>query len=171
MSRELGIAWSDIASALVSFYGAERRFQQHGEAGGVTVVEDYGHHPTEIAAIVAAAKPIPTGRLILAFQPHRYTRTQFLSSEFGRAFTGADVVVLTDIYAAGEDPIPGVTLDALVEAVRRDFAGELRVVRALADIPGELASLAVPGDLVVLLGAGTIGSIAASVLAALKGRA
>jgi UDP-N-acetylmuramate--alanine ligase len=171
MSRELGIAWSDIAGALVSFYGAERRFQQHGEAGGVTVVEDYGHHPTEIAAIVAAAKPIPTGRLILAFQPHRYTRTQFLSSEFGRAFTGADVVVLTDIYAAGEDPIPGVTLDALVEAVRRDFAGELRVVRALADIPGELASLAVPGDLVVLLGAGTIGSIAASVLAALKGRA
>jgi UDP-N-acetylmuramate--alanine ligase len=167
MSRELGIAWSDISRALVGFHGAERRFQQHGDAGGVTVVEDYGHHPTEIAAVVAAAKPIPTGRLILAFQPHRFTRTQLLLSEFGRAFAGADVVVLTDIYAAGEDPIAGVTLDTLVDAVRSGFTGEVRVVRALADVPGDLASIAKPGDLIVLLGAGTIGSIARPVLAAL----
>ena len=166
MSRELGIAWSDISRALVGFQGAERRFQQHGKAGGVTVVEDYGHHPTEIAAVIAAAKPIPDGRLILAFQPHRFTRTQFLLNEFGRAFSGADVVVLTDIYAAGEDPIAGVTLDALADAVRTGFTGELRIVRALADVPGELASLAKPGDLIVLLGAGTIGSIARSVLSA-----
>jgi UDP-N-acetylmuramate--alanine ligase len=170
MSRELGIAWSDISRALVGFYGAERRFQQHGEAGGVIVVEDYGHHPTEIAAVVAAAKPIPTGRLILAFQPHRFTRTQLLLSEFGRAFTGADVVVMTDIYAAGEDPIAGVTLDTLVDAVRNGFAGEVRVVRDLADVPGDLASIAKPGDLIVLLGAGTIGSIARPVLTALGSR-
>ena len=121
MSRELGIAWSDIARALGGFHGAERRFQRRGEADGVTVVEDYGHHPTEIAAVVAAAKPIAAGRLIVAFQPHRFTRTQFLMSEFGRAFAGADVVVLTDIYAAGEDPIAGVTLDALADAVRGGF--------------------------------------------------
>ena len=128
MARELGIAWSDIARALGGFHGAERRFQRRGEAGGVTVVEDYGHHPTEIAAVVAAAKPIATGRLILAFQPHRFTRTQFLLSEFGRAFAGADALVLTDIYAAGEDPIAGVTLDALADTVRGGFTGELRIV-------------------------------------------
>ncbi|HET9467100.1 MAG TPA: cyanophycin synthetase, partial [Vicinamibacterales bacterium] len=128
-----------------------------------------GHHPTEIAAVVAAAKPIADGRLILAFQPHRFTRTQFLLNEFGRAFAGADVLVLTDIYAAGEDPIAGVTLDALAEVIRKGFSGDLRIVRALADVPRELASVAKPGDLIVLLGAGSIGSIAPSVLSALGG--
>ncbi len=167
MARELGIAWSDISRALSGFQGAERRFQRLGEAGGVAVVEDYGHHPTEIAAVIAAARPIAKGRLILAFQPHRFTRTQFLLSEFGRAFAGADVLVLTDIYAAGEDPIPGVTLDALAETVRSGFSGELRIVRALADVPRELAALAKPGDLIVLLGAGSIGSVAGAVLSAL----
>jgi UDP-N-acetylmuramate--alanine ligase len=167
MSRELGIGWSDIARALGGFLGAERRFQRRGEAGGVEVVEDYGHHPTEIAAVVAAAKPIAAGRLILAFQPHRFTRTQFLLSEFGRAFEGADALVLTDIYAAGEDPIAGVTLDALADRVRGGFTGELRIVRALADVPRELAAMARPGDLIVLLGAGSIGSIAGPVLRAL----
>jgi UDP-N-acetylmuramate--alanine ligase len=167
MSRELGIAWSDISRGLGGFQGAERRFQRRGDAGGVTVVEDYGHHPTEIAAVVAAARPIATGRLILAFQPHRFTRTQFLLSEFGRAFTGADVLMLTDIYAAGEDPIPGVTLETLADTVRGGFSGELRIVRALADVSRELAALAKPGDLIVLLGAGSIGSVAGSVLSAL----
>ena len=170
MSRELGVGWGDIAQALAGFHGAERRFQRRGEAGGVTVVEDYGHHPTEIAAVVAAAKPISTGRLILAFQPHRFTRTQFLLSEFGRAFEGADVLVLTDIYAAGEEPIAGVTLEALADTVRGRFTGELRIERALADVPRELAALAKPGDLIVLLGAGSIGSIAGAVLRALGSR-
>lgn len=170
MSRELGIAWCDIARGLGGFQGAERRFQRRGEAGGVALVEDYGHHPTEIAAVVAAAKPISSGRLIVAFQPHRFTRTQFLLNEFGRAFDGADALVLTDIYAAGEDPIEGVTLDALAGAVRRDFKGELRTTRALADVPRELASMAKPGDLIVLLGAGSIGSIAGAVLIALGSR-
>ena len=171
MSRELGIAWSDISRALAAFQGAERRFQRHGEAGGVTVVEDYGHHPTEIAAVVAAAAPLASGRLILGFQPHRFTRTRFLLSEFGRAFQGADVLLLTDIYAAGEDAIPGVTLEALADSVRSgDFSGELRMVHALADMPAQLAAIAMPGDLIVLLGAGSIGSIAPAVLAALGSR-
>jgi UDP-N-acetylmuramate--alanine ligase len=170
MARELGIGWSDIARALAAFDGAERRFQRRGEAGGVTVVEDYGHHPTEIAAVIAAARPIAAGRLLLAFQPHRFTRTQFLLSEFGRAFVGADVLVLTDIYAAGEDPIAGVTLDALAETVRGGFTGELRIVPALADVPRELAAIAKPGDLIVLLGAGSIGSVADAVLSALGSR-
>ena len=171
MSRELGIAWSDISRGLAGFHGAERRFQRRGEAGGVVVVEDYGHHPTEIAAVIAAARPITTARLILAFQPHRFTRTQFLMSEFGRAFAGADALVLTDIYAAGEEPIEGVTLDALADVVRRGFEGEVRMARALADVPGELAALAKPGDLIILLGAGSIGSIAGEVLRSLEGRA
>jgi len=170
MARELGIAWSDISQALGGFEGAERRFQRLGEAGGVAVVEDYGHHPTEIAAVVAAAKPIAAGRLILAFQPHRFSRTQSLLSEFGHAFAGADVLILTDIYAAGEDPIPGVTLDALADTVRAGFSGELRIVRALAEVPRELGALAKPGDLIVLLGAGSIGSVAGSVLSALGSR-
>jgi UDP-N-acetylmuramate--alanine ligase len=169
MARELGVAWSDTARALNGFHGAERRFQQRGEGNRIAVVEDYGHHPTEIAAVIAAAKPIARGRLIVAFQPHRFTRTQFLMDEFGRAFAGADVVVLTDIYAAGEDRIEGVTLDALARQVRAEFGGDLRVVPALGDIPREIAAIAAPGDLVVLLGAGSIGSIAAPVLAALGG--
>jgi UDP-N-acetylmuramate--alanine ligase len=167
MSRELGIAWSDVSQALSGFQGAERRFERRGEARGVVVIEDYGHHPTEIAALVAAAKPIAAGRLIVAFQPHRFSRTQYLLTEFSGAFAGADVLILTDIYAAGEDPIPGVTLDALADSVRRGFTGELRVVRALADVSQELAAIAKPGDLIVLLGAGSIGSIAPSVLSAL----
>ena len=167
MARELGIGWSDMARALTGFHGAERRFQRRGEAGGVVVVEDYGHHPTEIAAVIAAAKPIVQGRLILAFQPHRFTRTQFLLTEFGRAFEGADVLVITDIYAAGEDPIAGVTVDTLADAVRAGFTGELQIVRALADVSGALAATAKPGDLIVLLGAGSIGGIAESVLSAL----
>jgi UDP-N-acetylmuramate--alanine ligase len=170
MARELGIGWSDVARGLGGFHGAERRFQRRGEAAGVAIIEDYGHHPTEIAAVIAAAKPIVERRLILAFQPHRYTRTQFLLGEFQRAFAGADVLVLTDIYAAGEDPIPGVTLDTLAKAVRAGFSGDLRIVPALADVPTELAAVAKAGDVIVLLGAGSIGSIAPSVLNRLGSR-
>jgi UDP-N-acetylmuramate--alanine ligase len=169
MSRELGVAWSDIARALGGFHGAERRFQRRGEVNGITVVEDYGHHPTEIAAVIAAAKPIARGRLVVVFQPHRFTRTHFLMDEFGRAFAGADVVVLTDIYAAGESPIAGVTLEALAKTVGAEFKGELRVVKALGDVPNEIADIARSGDLVVLLGAGSIGSIPGAVVSALGG--
>ncbi|MSO56622.1 MAG: UDP-N-acetylmuramate--L-alanine ligase [Acidobacteria bacterium] len=170
MARELGIGFSDIAQAIGGFHGAARRFQRRGEANGVTVVEDYGHHPTEIAAVIAAAKPIATGRLIVAFQPHRFTRTRFLMSEFAGAFSGADIVVLTDIYAAGEDPIDGITLQALSARVAAEFTGGLRSVPSLSDVPVELARLAKPGDLIVLLGAGSIGSIAEAVLADLGKR-
>jgi UDP-N-acetylmuramate--alanine ligase len=164
MARVLGISFTDMTQALAAFRGAERRFQHRGEANGVTLVEDYGHHPTEIAAVIAAAKPIAKGRLIVAFQPHRFTRTHFLMAEFGRAFEGADAVVLTDIYAAAEDPIEGVTLEALAKAVARDFSGELYTAPSLSDLPEALARLSAPSDLIVLLGAGSIGSIASDVL-------
>jgi UDP-N-acetylmuramate--alanine ligase len=168
VGRELGLDWNEIANGLRTFQGAERRFQRRGEANGVSVVEDYGHHPTEIAAVVAAARPIAVpGRLIVAFQPHRFSRTQALMNEFGRAFGGADALFLTDIYPAGEDPISGVDADALAAAVRQNFAGELHVVRALADVPAALARFARPGDLIVLLGAGSIGSMAPRLLSEL----
>jgi UDP-N-acetylmuramate--alanine ligase len=171
LGRELGITWSHIAEALAGFRGAERRFQVHGEAKGVTVVEDYGHHPTEIAAVIAAAKPGTRGRIIIAFQPHRYSRTQELMADFGHAFAGADVVVLTDIYAAGEDPIANVDIDVLARKIAADFSGDVRVVKSLGDVSGALARVAVPGDLVLLLGAGSIGSIWPNVMGELGQRA
>jgi UDP-N-acetylmuramate--alanine ligase len=164
LASELGIAWSDTASALEGFYGADRRFQRRGDARGVVVVEDYGHHPTEIATVVATARSIAEERLIVVFQPHRYSRTQMLMSEFGAAFAGADVLVLTDVYSAGEDPIAGVDVDALAAMVRQSFRGDLRVIKPLAEVAGALAGLARAGDMIVLLGAGSIGSIAPAVL-------
>jgi UDP-N-acetylmuramate--alanine ligase len=165
VGRELGLDWSVIAAGLKSFQGAERRFQRRGDANGVLVVEDYGHHPTEIAAVIAAARPIAAaGRLIVAFQPHRFSRTQLLMNEFGRAFTGADAVFLTDIYAASEDPIAGVDIEALADAVRAAFTGAVHVEKQLSRLPAALARFATAGDLIVLLGAGSIGSIAPAVM-------
>lgn len=164
VGRELGIGWNDIARGLHSFQGAERRFQLRGDVNGISVVEDYGHHPTEIAAVVAAAKPIAKGRLIVAFQPHRFSRTQMLMNEFGPAFVGADALVLTDIYSAGEDPTPGVDTSALAAAVRTTYRGDLHLVNGVNEVPGVLARIARNGDLILLLGAGSIGSIWRKVL-------
>ena len=165
---ELGIGWNDISRALKDFQGVERRFQKHGTVNNITVVEDYGHHPTEIAAVVETAKRLTPGRLLVAFQPHRFSRTQRLIADFGPALSGADAVVLTDIYAASENPIAGVTIDALAAQVSQRFAGELHVVRPLSDVPRALAELAREGDVILLLGAGSIGSIWPSVLRELE---
>jgi UDP-N-acetylmuramate--alanine ligase len=131
-------------------------------------VEDYGHHPTEIAAVIAAARPVTQGRLIVAFQPHRFSRTQSLMNDFGPGFGGADVVVLTDIYPAGEDPIPGVNVESLAAAVRSAFGGEVQVVKILADVPRALGRIARSGDLILLLGAGSIGAIWPAVVDEIK---
>jgi UDP-N-acetylmuramate--alanine ligase len=164
---ELGVPFDRIAGALAEFHGAERRYQVRGTARGVTVVDDYGHHPTEIAAVLAAARAGHPPRLVAVFQPHRYTRTRDLMDEFGRALSAADVVVLTDIYSAGEPPMAGVTLDALAVAVSRQCAGPVHVVRALEEIPAAVAALVRAGDLVVTLGAGSIGTTADRILCAI----
>jgi UDP-N-acetylmuramate--alanine ligase len=164
VGRELGIEWHHITRALESFRGAERRFQKRGEVNGIIVVDDYGHHPTEIAAVIAAARPIARGRLVAAFQPHRFTRTERLMSDFGPAFAGVDVLLLSDIYAASEDPIHGVTLQRLADEIRKSFSGELRVVPEVRDIGRTLGSLARMGDFVLLLGAGSIGAVWPDVL-------
>ena len=119
-----------VAAALASFHGAERRFERHGEVDGVLVVDDYGHHPTEIAAVMAAARATLDRRLVVAFQPHRYSRTAHLLDAFGPALPDADEIVLTDIYAAGEDPIPGVTVDRLAESIRTGSGRPVHVARS-----------------------------------------
>jgi UDP-N-acetylmuramate--alanine ligase len=163
---ELEVPFDRIASALAEFHGAERRYQLRGEVGGVTVVDDYGHHPTELAAVLRAARAGHPTRLVAVFQPHRYTRTRDLMDRFGPALGLADLVILTDIYAAGEPPIAEASLDALATAIR-PFVKELHLVRALDDLPAAVAGLARAGDLVLLLGAGSIGHIGGQVLSAL----
>ena len=167
---ELDVPFATIAAALAEFQGAERRFQHCGEVNGIRIVDDYGHHPTEIAAVLAAARAAKPSRIVVAFQPHRYTRTRDHMREFGLALAGADEVVLTDIYAASEEPIPGITVEALAAAANTSRATPVRVVSAVSDVPDVLADLAQPGDLVITLGAGSIGGVAPQVVAALERR-
>ncbi len=155
---ELGVPFDRIMAALAEFRGVERRYQTRGLAHGVRVIDDYGHHPTEIAAVLAAARAGGPRRLVVVFQPHRYTRTRDLLPAFGPALSAADVVVLTDIYAAGEPALPGVTLQALTDAVRPAVPA-LHVVPDIDAVPAAVARLAQPGDLVVTLGAGSIGAV------------
>jgi UDP-N-acetylmuramate--alanine ligase len=170
VSCELGIEFERVAAALREFQGAERRFERIGEANGVLVVDDYGHHPTEIAAVLAAARVTLGRRLLVAFQPHRYTRTERLMREFGPAFAEADEVVLTDIYAASEEPIPGVTVEALAECVAQATGRPVRIVKQVDRLAGELAAAAHPGDAVLTLGAGSIASVPKRLLAELRDR-
>jgi UDP-N-acetylmuramate--alanine ligase len=171
VADELGVPFVRVAAALAEFQGAERRFQRHGEAGGVLVVDDYAHHPTEIAAVLAAARATLGRRLIVAFQPHRFTRTQQLMNEFGPSLREADQIVLTDIYAAGEEPIPGVTIDALARAVELGSQRPTHVAATLNDAVSLIARIAEPGDAALTLGAGSIGTVPARLLDALAGKA
>jgi UDP-N-acetylmuramate--alanine ligase len=164
---DLEVPFHVVQRALEGFTGVQRRFQVKGEAGGILVVDDYGHHPAEIRATLAAARRGFERRLVVAFQPHRYTRTLHLHAEFLTAFGDADVLVLTDIYPAGEAPIPGVHAETLAQGIA---AGTTREVRYVSD-RGELVELLLritrPGDLIVTLGAGDIGGVADQVLARL----
>ncbi len=152
---DLGINFEQIAGVLAEFRGAERRFQVKGERDGVLVVDDYGHHPTEIKATLAAARTAGR-RVVTLFQPHRYTRTRDLSDEFARSFYGADVLLVTDIYAASEDPIEGITGRALAEQVERFGHRHVEYIGGLKDAAARLKQIARPGDLVLTLGAGNV---------------
>ena len=166
---ELGLPFDRIAAGLHEFHGAERRFEVHGESNGVLVVDDYGHHPTEIAAVLAAARQL-NRRIVVAFQPHRFTRTSALMKDFGPALSGADHIVLADIYSAGEDAIPGVTIEALAEAIRRDVRAKVDIVPRLEDLVPAIVRVARAGDVVIMLGAGSIGTLPERLIEAL-GRA
>jgi UDP-N-acetylmuramate--alanine ligase len=168
VGQELGLSFEQIAAGLHAFRGAERRFEVRGEPRGILVVDDYGHHPTEIAAVIAAARTL-NRRIVVAFQPHRFTRTRALMDAFGPALAGADHVLLTEVYAAGEEPIAGVTLDALAAAIRRSVSAPVETAPALDDLVASIVRVARPGDVVITLGAGSIGSVPERVVEALGG--
>jgi UDP-N-acetylmuramate--alanine ligase len=171
VALELEVPFETAATALESFGGIERRFESKGEAAGVRVVDDYGHHPAEIRATLAAAREVHAGRIVVAFQPHRYTRTRDLWDEFVRAFNDADVLVLTEIYAAGEEKILGVEAAPLADAVRAHGHRDVRFAPDLDRVLESLLELVAPGDLVVTLGAGSISTLGARLLARLSERA
>src|SRR5882757_3098348 len=133
VGMELGLSFDQVASGLKEFRGAERRFDVRGEPNGILVVDSYDHHPTEIAAVLAAARTLGR-RIVVAFQPHRYSRTAALMEAFGPALSAADHIVLTDIYSAGEDPVAGVTLDALGASIRRSVSAPVDLVPQLEDL-------------------------------------
>ena len=167
VGMELGLRFERVAEGLREFRGAERRFDVKGEPNGILIVDDYGHHPTEIAAVLAAARTL-NRRVIVAFQPHRYTRTASLMDAFGPSLSNADHIVLTDIYAASEDPIPGITLAALASSIRKSITVPLDVAPKLDDVVAAIVRVAKPGDVVITLGAGSIGNVPERLLEALK---
>jgi len=160
---ELGVPFATIAHALAGFAGVRRRFEIVARTDRMTVVDDYAHHPTAVAATIAAARADFAGPLVVAFQPHRYTRTQYLAGEFARALRGADRVILTDIYAASEAPLPGVDATAIGEPLAA-FGSDVAYVAKVDDLPAYLLEHAPQGALVLALGAGSI-SLAAAKLA------
>jgi UDP-N-acetylmuramate--alanine ligase len=163
---QLGVAPDRIAAGLASFRGVDRRFQVRGVVRGVTVVDDYGHHPTEIAATLRAARDAGYKRVHVLFQPHRYTRTRDLQPEFARAFADADTLHVLDIYAASEEPIAGVDAHALIDAIRRTetVSGSVGYAASMAEAAQELARSAGEGDVILTLGAGSVSQAGAMVL-------
>jgi UDP-N-acetylmuramate--alanine ligase len=158
VAQEMGLPDETIRSALGSFAGVKRRFTRTGEAHGITVIDDYGHHPVEIAAVLRAARQAygGSGRVIAVMQPHRYTRLAALRDEFATCFGDADSVIISDVYAAGEAPIEGVNRDMLVGMVRRSTNRDVTALESPGDLPGLIWQIARPGDVVVCLGAGNI---------------
>lgn len=170
VGMQVGADPSVMRDALARFAGADRRFEVHGEVDGIRVVDDYGHHPTEIAAVLETARLGNPGRVIVVFQPHRYTRTQRLLDRFGPALALADALILTDVYAAGEAPLPGATAAAIAASVAATSPIPIRRVASLDEAVATVVSVARRGDVIVTLGAGSIGRIAPRIVESLKGR-
>lgn len=162
MAVALGAEAADALRALASFRGVERRFTILGTKNGVTVVDDYGHHPVEIKATLAAARTVCRGRIHTVFQPHRFTRTRDLMEEFATSFEGTDTLFLLPIYAAGDKPIKGITSEALARAVERHRS--VRHCMTAAEAVSALKAGMQPGDLVLLLGAGDVNQLGAALL-------
>ncbi|MCT4372453.1 UDP-N-acetylmuramate--L-alanine ligase [Yangia mangrovi] len=168
VARHLGMTADEIRSALASFGGVNRRFTRVGEVNGVTIIDDYGHHPVEIAAVLKAARQASEGRVIAVHQPHRYSRLHSLFDDFCTCFNEADVVAIAEVYAAGEDPIPGASRDDLVAGLIRHGHRHARAILSEDDLERLVREQARPGDMVVCLGAGTISSWANNLPARLE---
>jgi UDP-N-acetylmuramate--alanine ligase len=163
---ELGFDVAAAAEGLSSFHGVKRRFENRGQVGGVTLIDDYAHHPSEIEATIGAARTAGHRRVWAVFQPHLYTRTELLHARFGESLATADRVVVTDVYGAREAPIPGVTGRLVADAATRAGA-VVEYVPHLADLAAHLASRVEPGDLVLTMGAGDITTVPAELAALL----
>jgi UDP-N-acetylmuramate--alanine ligase len=181
IGRQLEMTPGKIAEGIANFRGVDRRFQQRGTACGVTVVDDYGHHPTEIRATLAAARECARGRIHVVFQPHRYSRTLDLLEEFSGAFADADTVIVLPIYAASEEPIPGVTAERLAERIKSEngWSGEgaaekngphVEFAPEFAEAVFAVVAAAHEGDMILTLGAGSVSQLAPQILAALESK-
>jgi UDP-N-acetylmuramate--alanine ligase len=168
VAQELELPFGRVAEALADFTGIHRRFEVKGEPNGVMIIDDYGHHPAEVRATVGAIRDSWKRPLTVIFQPHRYSRTRDLFDDFVSAFDGADRLVLTDIYPAGEDPIAGVSSEALYQAIKKQGHLEVEHIAAKDEIVSQLAAQLKDGDIVLTLGAGDIYKIGDGLVAALQ---
>jgi len=167
---QLGLGPEKIAAGLAGFRGVDRRFQVRGVERGVTVVDDYGHHPTEIRATLQAARECGYGRVLVLFQPHRYTRTRDLMEDFAGAFGDADAVQVLDIYAASEQPIEGISGEVLAAAIREKGGGRVMYASSMAEAVERLVEDARPGEMILTLGAGSVSQAGPMLLEVLRGR-
>ena len=170
VARHLGMKKDEIREALAGFAGVNRRFTKVAEVGGVTIIDDYGHHPVEIAAVLRAARQATKGRIIAVHQPHRYTRLHSLFEDFCTCFNEADVVAIAEVYAAGEEPIAGASRDDLVAGLIAHGHRHARAITDEADLARLVKEQAQPGDMVVCLGAGTISTWANALPARLQSK-
>jgi UDP-N-acetylmuramate--alanine ligase len=166
---ELDVPVDLIRKGLAAFSGVERRFHLRGEAGGIMVVDDYGHHPTEVKATLAAAKQGWNRRLVVLFQPHRYTRTRDCMGDFAHAFDDADAVFMTEVYPAGEQPIPGVSGASLVDTIQSAGHPSITFIAQKETLPDQVLPFLKAGDLVLTMGAGDIWKAGTGILARLEG--
>lgn len=159
VARELDMEFPAIEEGLKSFTGVQRRLEVKGKVNGITIVDDYGHHPTEIRETLRAAKHVWNDKIIVVFQPHRYTRTKALFNEFITAFPNADTLIVTDIYAASEVPIDGVNAESLCDGIRRHGHKNVIYIKTFDDIVNHLLTIAKPSDVIITQGAGNVWKI------------
>ncbi|MDD2554015.1 MAG: UDP-N-acetylmuramate--L-alanine ligase, partial [Desulfotomaculaceae bacterium] len=170
VARYIGLDFAAISAALENFTGAGRRFQLTGEVNGVRVIDDYAHHPTEIKATLGAAVQLKTGRVAAVFQPHRYTRTAILGERFGEVFKDADIIIISDLYSAGEHPIEGVSAQTIISAIKKHDGREVIYLPTKTEIVDFLVRTVCPGDMVLTLGAGDIWNVGVELVDRLKER-
>ena len=170
LGLELGISAKRIIEAIATFKGTQRRFQLKADIKGIRVIDDYGHHPAEIQATIQAAKNVAHKRLVVVFQPHRYSRTKFLLDEFTESFTLADCIILTDTYAASEEPIDGVSAQVLCDKIKERYAFSYVVYVKKEEVIEHILSMVKPGDLILTLGAGDIGKVSDELVQRIKSK-
>jgi UDP-N-acetylmuramate--alanine ligase len=167
VALELGMSFDSIRDGFADFKGVGRRIEKIGEINGITVIDDYGHHPTEIKATLAAVRNLGR-RIVVIFQPHRYTRTHLLWEDFGKAFGFADEIFLTEIYPAGEEPIEGVSSKLIADSIMKNEGREARIISKFEEIPDNVIGILKKGDIVLTLGAGDIYKAGPMILEALE---